>query len=186
MLDTGSIRQRRDRAERRNDGVTAAPRSGPSQSGMPPSQLPDAGAPSPAYPPSGSRCSAVGTPAEWRWDLRAGDRRGSGGDRRAMAFSLPAAQGRGSIGLAVVIGLAAAALLALPGGTVARPGSSAGWEAGTYSRVAEGELVARTDATRQAAGDGPLVVDAVLADLARWRSRDMVERAYFSHDIPDV
>ena len=44
MLGAGSIRERRDRAERRNDGVTAAPRSGPSQSGMPLSRLPDAGA----------------------------------------------------------------------------------------------------------------------------------------------
>ena len=40
----------------------------------------------------------------------------------------------------------------------------------------------------QAGADGfaQLGVDAVLATVARWRSRDMVERGYFSHDIPDI
>jgi uncharacterized protein YkwD len=103
-----------------------------------------------------------------------------------MAFSLAAAPGRGQIGVAVVVGLAAAALLALPGATIAGPSSVEGWAVGTYSADAEDDLVARTEATRQDVSDRPLVVDPVLADLARWRSRDMVERGYFSHDIPGV
>ena len=103
-----------------------------------------------------------------------------------MAFSLPAVSGRGPVGGVVVVGLAAAALLALPGATIAGPGSRESWAAGTYDTGAEAELVARTEATRQDAGDAALVVDPVLTDLARWRSRDMVERGYFSHDIPDI
>ena len=102
-----------------------------------------------------------------------------------MALSLPAVYRRGPIG-AVVVGLAAAALLALPGATFGGPRSGGGWEAGTYSPDAEAELIARTEATRRAAGDASLIVDSGLAALARWRSRDMVERGYFSHDIPDV
>jgi uncharacterized protein YkwD len=88
------------------------------------------------------------------------------------------------VGLVVV--LATAALLGLSGATIAGPSSLEGWPAGAYSVDAEAELVARTEATRQDASERPLVVDPVLADLARWRSRDMVERGYFSHDIPGV
>ena len=102
-----------------------------------------------------------------------------------MAFSLPAVPGRGPIVL-LVVGLAATGLLALPGATIAGPVSAESWAAGTYSADAEGELIARTEATRQDAGDSTLVVDPALARLARWRSRDMIERGYFSHDIPDV
>jgi len=103
-----------------------------------------------------------------------------------MAFSLPAVQGRGPIGLAVVVGLAAAALLALPGTTGAGPEAGSGWADGTSSADAERQLVAHTEATRQHAAEPLLVVDPALTDLARWRSRDMVERGYFSHAIPDV
>lgn len=123
---------------------------------------------------------------ERQWDLRAGDWLARRRDRLDMPVSLPAAYRRGPIGAAVVVALAAAALLALPGATIAGPRSSGGWDAGTYSADAEAELVARTEATRRDVGDASLVVDPVLAGLARWRSRDMVERRYFSHDIPDV
>ena len=75
--------------------------------------------------------------------------------------------------------------LALPAATFARP-DVGGWLPGTYAAAAENQLVALTEATRIAAGAGRLGVDAVLATVARWRSRDMVERGYFSHDIPDI
>ena len=102
-----------------------------------------------------------------------------------MAFSLSAVPSRGPIGL-VVVGLAAAALLALPARTVAGPGTGSGWAAGTFSTDAEDALVAETEHARESAGDGSLIVDPALTAVARWRSRDMVERAYFSHDIPDI
>ncbi|HET8786536.1 MAG TPA: CAP domain-containing protein [Candidatus Limnocylindrales bacterium] len=75
--------------------------------------------------------------------------------------------------------------LALPVATLARP-DVGGWLPGTFDGAAENELVALTAETRVTAAAGPLGVDAVLASVARWRSRDMVERGYFSHDIPDV
>ena len=103
-----------------------------------------------------------------------------------MALSLSGIPGRGPIGLAVVVGLAAVALLALPGATSAGPDRQAGWAVGTFSADAERALIVDTDQSRAAAGDESLVVDEALSAVARWRSRDMVERAYFSHDIPVV
>jgi uncharacterized protein YkwD len=93
---------------------------------------------------------------------------------------------RGPIGLAVVVVLVAAALLALPAATSAGPDPQGGWAAGTFSAEAERALITETDQSRDAAGDASLVVDPALGGVARWRSRDMVERAYFSHDIPGV
>ena len=103
-----------------------------------------------------------------------------------MAFSLSAVPSRGPVGLLVVVGLAAAALLALPGSTTAGPGAGADWAAGAFSADAEAALIAATEHSRDEAGDASLIVDPALTAIARWRSRDMVERAYFSHDIPDV
>ena len=101
-----------------------------------------------------------------------------------MASSLSGISSRGPIGLPVVVALAAAALLALPGATSAGPDRRADWAGETFSADAERALIAETEASREAAGDSSLVVDPALGALARWRSRDMVERAYFSHDIP--
>ena len=103
-----------------------------------------------------------------------------------MAFSVSAVSSRGPLGLVVVVGLAAAALLALPGSTVAGPGTGSRWAAGTFSAGAENALIVETEDSREAAGDASLIVDPALTAVARWRSRDMVDRAYFSHDIPDV
>jgi len=103
-----------------------------------------------------------------------------------VAFSLSGIPSRGPIGPAVVVGLVAVALLALPGATSAGPDLHGGWAAGTFSAEAERALVAETDQSRDAAGDATLVVDPALTALARWRSRDMVERVYFSHDIPGI
>jgi uncharacterized protein YkwD len=103
-----------------------------------------------------------------------------------MAFSLTPVSSRGPIGLVVVAGLAAAALLALPGSTAAGPRAGTDWAAGAFSADAAIALIAATEHSRDEAGDASLVVDPALTAVARWRSRDMVERAYFSHDIPDV
>src|SRR4029078_9518020 len=103
-----------------------------------------------------------------------------------MVFSLTPVSSRGPIGLAVVAVLAAAALLALPGSTAAGPRAGTDWAAGAFSADAAIALSAAPEHSRDEAGDASLVVDPALTAVARWRSRDMVERAYFSHDIPDV
>jgi uncharacterized protein YkwD len=49
--------------------------------------------------------------------------------------------------------------------------------------AAEGQLVELLNTDRAAAGLPPLQADPKLMDVARWRSEDMVARAYFGHDI---
>jgi len=51
---------------------------------------------------------------------------------------------------------------------------------------AEAELVALIGALREQHGLPPMERDAALTEMARERSRDMVARDYFSHDIPGV
>jgi uncharacterized protein YkwD len=95
---------------------------------------------------------------------------------------IPRAAWRSAAALAAIIVLLG---LALPGATLARPDAT-GWAPGMFGPLAERELVALTEETRAAAGLERVQVDAALASVARWRSRDMVERGYFSHDIPAV
>ncbi len=68
-------------------------------------------------------------------------------------------------------------LLALPSATLA-------WGANSYSSASERELQALTNQARASAGRRSLVWDSALASIARWRSKDMIQRGYFSHDIP--
>ncbi len=51
---------------------------------------------------------------------------------------------------------------------------------------AEAELVALIGALRERHGLPPMERDAALTEMARERSRDMVARDYFSHEIPGV
>ena len=81
--------------------------------------------------------------------------------------------------LLVALAFAASAL-----GLLAHPTPVAAWSAGSFSSTAERELVALTNQARAAAGRRTLRVDSVLTSLARWRSKDMIERGYFSHQIP--
>jgi len=67
---------------------------------------------------------------------------------------------------------------------LARPGTASAWDSGAYSSSSERELVALTNRSRASAGLRSLKVDSTLTSVARWRSRDMIERDYFSHDIP--
>ena len=64
------------------------------------------------------------------------------------------------------------------------PPAPTSWSVRAYSPAAEQVLIALTNGARAAAGLAPLAVDARLASLARWRSRDMAQRGYFSHQIP--
>lgn len=64
------------------------------------------------------------------------------------------------------------------------PPAPTSWASRTFSAPAERLLAALTNQSRAAAGLAPLALDVRLAALARWRSRDMAERSYFSHQIP--
>lgn len=77
--------------------------------------------------------------------------------------------------------LAVAAALAL---TMATPGAVFAWDANGYSPADEQLLVTLTNQARAAAGLPALTVDPALVEMARWRSKDMIERNYFSHSIP--
>jgi uncharacterized protein YkwD len=69
-------------------------------------------------------------------------------------------------------------------GVVATPASTFGWSAGTFSSASEQQLVALTNQARANAGRRALKVDSALTSIARWRSKDMITRDYFSHSIP--
>jgi uncharacterized protein YkwD len=69
-------------------------------------------------------------------------------------------------------------------GLLALPAPVEAWSAGSFSSTAERQLVALTNQARAAAGRRSLRVDATLTALARWRSKDMISRGYFSHQIP--
>jgi len=82
---------------------------------------------------------------------------------------------------ALVIALAFAATSVF---SLATPSATLAWDAGAPSSASEKLLVALTNQSRAAAGLKALRVDATLTSVARWRSKDMIVRGYFSHDIP--
>ena len=65
-----------------------------------------------------------------------------------------------------------------------RPSPAAAWDEGTFNSTSEKDLIALTNRSRAAAGLRALKVDSTLTSVARWRSKDMITRDYFSHDIP--
>jgi uncharacterized protein YkwD len=79
--------------------------------------------------------------------------------------------------VAVAFGLSAFGLFATPGRVL-------GWDANSFSSAAESQLVALTNQARTSRGLPALKVDSALTSIARWRSKDMIVRDYFSHDIP--
>ena len=69
-------------------------------------------------------------------------------------------------------------------GIIATPAATLGWSSGAFSSAAEQELLALTNQARSSAGRKTVRWDGALASIARWRSKDMIKRGYFSHDIP--
>jgi uncharacterized protein YkwD len=67
---------------------------------------------------------------------------------------------------------------------LARPQSAIAWDSGTFNSTSEKDLIALTNRSRAAAGLKALKIDSTLTSVARWRSKDMITRDYFSHDIP--
>ena len=85
----------------------------------------------------------------------------------------------GRISLIVAIAFAASSI-----GIIATPAMTLGWSAGAFSSASEQQLLALTNQARSSAGRKTLRWDGALASIARWRSKDMITRDYFSHDIP--
>jgi uncharacterized protein YkwD len=68
-------------------------------------------------------------------------------------------------------------------GVLAVPRIALGWDANSFSSASESKLVSLTNQARAAAGLRSLKVDSKLTAIARWRSKDMIVRDYFSHTI---
>ena len=79
--------------------------------------------------------------------------------------------------VAVVVALTSGATLVAPAPTYA-------WAANTFSSASEKQLVSLHNQARAAAGLKALRVDKALTLIAESRSKDMIVRDYFSHDIP--
>jgi len=69
---------------------------------------------------------------------------------------------------------------------LAMPATTIAWSANAFSSSSEQQLLALTNQARASAGRRSLRWDSTLASIARWRSKDMITRDYFSHDIPGV
>ena len=69
-------------------------------------------------------------------------------------------------------------------GMFVAPGPTNAWSSGQYSSSSEKALVAMTNQSRAASGLKALKVDSTLTSIARSRSKDMIVRGYFSHNIP--
>jgi uncharacterized protein YkwD len=67
---------------------------------------------------------------------------------------------------------------------LAAPSTTFGWDTGTFSSSSASTLVTLTNRARANAGLRSLKVDSTLSSVARWRSKDMITRNYFSHTIP--
>jgi uncharacterized protein YkwD len=89
----------------------------------------------------------------------------------------PGRSRRAPIGVAIAFALSSVGLLAAPTATFA-------WDAGSFSSASEQQLVALTNQSRANAGRRALRVDSALTSIARYRSKDMITRNYFSHSIP--
>lgn len=86
---------------------------------------------------------------------------------------------RSPFALAIAIAFAVSSVVAL-----STPQSVDAWSGGSYSSTSERALVSMTNRSRAAAGLRSLRIDSTLTSVARWRSKDMIERDYFSHQIP--
>ena len=118
-----------------------------------------------ASPAALPRPSAFGPSALGRVPARLGGRLRNLAPRRLRLI----------VSLAVVVGTF---------GTMATPAVTLGWSANQFSSASEQQLLALTNQARASAGRRTLSWDSALASLARWRSKDMIVRNYFSHDIP--
>ena len=68
-------------------------------------------------------------------------------------------------------------------GLLAAPPSVFAWDPDTYSGASESQLISLQNQARASAGLKSLKASSALRTIARWRSKDMAERDYFSHTI---
>jgi uncharacterized protein YkwD len=94
-----------------------------------------------------------------------------------LTGSLGSSSRRTALAVALLLGISSVFTFAAPSGTLA-------WDSGSFSSSSEAELVTLTNRARANAGLRALKVDSTLTSVARWRSKDMIDRNYFSHDIP--
>ena len=98
---------------------------------------------------------------------------------RAVRELLATASSPRRMAIAIVLVFGLSSVFAL-----AQPSSALGWDAGAFSSSSEAALVSLTNRARANAGLRSLKVDSRLTSVARWRSKDMITRDYFSHTIP--
>jgi uncharacterized protein YkwD len=89
------------------------------------------------------------------------------------------APGQRRLPLAVALLFAATTVI-----TLAAPAATLAWDTNAFSSTSESQLVTLTNRARASAGLRALKVDSTLRSVARWRSKDMITRNYFSHSIP--
>ncbi len=94
-----------------------------------------------------------------------------------IEWTLASPARRTVLAIALLFALSSVFVLAAPSATLA-------WGGDSFSSASESELVSLTNRSRANAGLKSLKVDSRLTSVARWRSKDMIERDYFSHDIP--
>ncbi len=82
-----------------------------------------------------------------------------------------------ALAIALLFGISSVFAFAAPSATLA-------WSSESFSASSESELVALTNRSRASAGLKALKIDSRLTSVARWRSKDMIQRDYFSHSIP--
>ncbi len=83
-------------------------------------------------------------------------------------------------GLPLGIAIVAAVLLAF-----SAPSAALGWTNYSFSSTDEGEMLTLINQARASNGLPAYHVSSTLHDVARWRSKDMYDRDYFSHSIPN-
>ena len=98
-------------------------------------------------------------------------------------FVVPAAR-RPGVTTRRLAGLVALLFAATSLATLAAPAPAAAWDAGTFSSQSEQDLITLTNRARASHGLRALKTDSALTKIARWRSKDMINRDYFSHTIP--
>jgi uncharacterized protein YkwD len=89
----------------------------------------------------------------------------------------PGRSRRAPLGVAIAFAVSSVGVLVAPAPTFA-------WGAGSFSSSSEQQLIALTNQSRASAGRRALRVDSALTSIARYRSKDMIDRNYFSHSIP--
>ena len=97
--------------------------------------------------------------------------------QRTSLWGMASSPRRASLAIALLFALTSVFTLAVPAPTLA-------WSDSSFSASSEADLIALTNRSRANAGMKALRVDSTLTSVARWRSKDMIERDYFSHTIP--